>query len=310
MASRAARVVQHISIMRAALLINSRAGKSRAGAPLSEAALVSALEAAGWTVPCRITEEQLDRNPSDLARHADVVVTVGGDGTVARVAKRLAEPDLRGMAMTILPAGTINNVARSLGISVDPMVAAAQLARTTERRVDLGTISMGARKEYFLEGFSAGVLAHVLAEKAGREHKSLPKATSLLARELKTYEPHHYLIDADEHDLSGNYLLIAIMNIRTLGPALRLAPGAACDDGQLEVVRVRPEIKDALIEALEDVEIPADIELPSFEVSRARRVHIRSDLHWAHRDDASCQIDGAIEIGIEAGAVRMLVPGA
>ncbi|WP_394822217.1 diacylglycerol/lipid kinase family protein [Pendulispora albinea] len=295
--------------MRAVLVYNPRAGeKNSAGEDnkkTSQATFVTALEAAGWTVSSCHTEDQLDR---DALRDADAVVVAGGDGTVGRVAKQIAGGELPDIPMAILPVGTVNNVARSLGVGIEPMMAVSRLERAVERRIDLGIVTTAASKAYFLEGVSAGVLAHVLANKAGHEHKSPAKASGLIARVLETYEPRHYRIEADGRDLSGDYVLIAVMNIRSLGPGLRLAPRAEHDDGELDVVRVGPHFKRALIDALYDIDSPADIVLPSFEVSRATHVRIRSEVQWAQRDDKAWELDGDVTLDVARGALRMLVP--
>lgn len=94
---------------------------------------------------------------SDLARDAvdrdfQAVLAFGGDGTINEVVQGLAETDL---ALGILPGGTTNVMARSLGIPADPVEAtafvAARLRSGTRRRINLGRIN----ERYFV--FSAGM---------------------------------------------------------------------------------------------------------------------------------------------------------
>ena len=56
----------------------------------------------------------------------DAVIVAGGDGTVGKVAKRLAGTDV---PLVVLPTGTANNIARSLGIGVDPHAVSSGLAK-------------------------------------------------------------------------------------------------------------------------------------------------------------------------------------
>ena len=69
------------------------------------------------------------------------------------------------------------------------------------------------------------------------------RRSRLLADELaEYYEPEHGSIEVDGRDLAGTYLLACVMNLRSLGPALQMAPDACFDDGLLDVVpRIRPE---------------------------------------------------------------------
>lgn len=282
--------------MRVALVHNTGAGSAG-----SEGELLAALEAVGWRVRTRLEPSQLDALPSDV----DVVVVAGGDGTVAKVAKRLAGVEL---PMAIVPMGTVNNVARSLGIGVDAKTALAGLSRVERRTLDLGAARSGDRRERFIEGFGVGIFAHVIRKKATEEHKPMPKAHGLLADELERYEPRYYHVEVEGRDLSGEYILVAAMNMRSVGPALHLAPEARFDDGVLDLIRVRAEARRAWIEHLRQADPEGDLALPAFDTCRTQHVIVRSDGRSAHLDDESWCLDDALELGVERAAVRLLVP--
>jgi diacylglycerol kinase family enzyme len=210
--------------------------------------------------------------------------------------------------MAIVPMGTANNVARSLGLGVDPHVAVRDLSRATERRIDLGIVTNDRSKDYFVEGFGLGIFAHVLAERARKKDKKPSRALELIADELEAYQPLHVELDVGGRDFSGMYMLAAVMNARSLGPALRVAPDARCDDGELDVVLVRPEAKVALVKHLRRAAVEVDVALPAFESIRAKQIRVRADGRWVHVDDTARQLDGAAVIDIAAGAVRLFAP--
>ena len=146
------------------------------------------MEALGWKVTA------LDRSEIEraVANPGDVVVVAGGDGTVGRVAKRFAGTDV---PIAVIPTGTANNVARTLGLGVEPRRAIASLASAVVRDVDLGVVSetraLGAKvEECFLEGFGVGVFAYVIAERATKKDKKLRRGFHLLAKELASYPAH------------------------------------------------------------------------------------------------------------------------
>jgi diacylglycerol kinase family enzyme len=288
--------------MRVTLLHNPKAGTAA-----SEEALRSGFDRIGWKVGRAIPKQELDRDFDYLEERdkSDVVVVAGGDGTVSKVAKRLAGT---GVPIAIVPMGVANNIARSLGIGVDPLAAIAGLGRATERKVDLGVATSDAMAQFFVEGFGVGAFAHVVAERASKKTKKLRRAWSLMADELDDYTPRRFDLEVDGRDRSGRYILAAVMNGRSLGPALGLAPHAKCDDGQLDVVLVPPEAKQAFVRHLRRAAEAGDVALPDFETTQAEHVSLRADGRWAHLDDAAFALEGRVTIDVARGAVRLLMP--
>jgi diacylglycerol kinase family enzyme len=263
--------------------------------------MVNDLEAFGWKVKV-IDKSALDEG---LRHPGDAVLVAGGDGTVGKVAKRLAGTSV---PMAVIPTGTANNVARTLGIGVDARIAIDGLRRAEVREIDLGVVHGDGEEERFLEGFGIGLFAWVMAERATSKHKRLRRALALIAEELVEYAPRRARIDIDGRDVSGEYLLASVMNLRSMGPALALAPDARPDDGLLDVVLVRPEHRDSLLAHLRRAVEEGDIALPSFEVHRAERVRISGQGKWAHLDDCPREFPGDVEVRVSPRTVRFLVP--
>lgn len=284
--------------MRATLLHNPNSGS----APENDA-LVEAFAEIGWEVhQCvhkKLLEECLAEDPGDA------VIVAGGDGTVGKVAKRLAGTDI---PLVVLPTGTANNIARSLGIGVDCKAVISGLTKYVERNIDLGTLESSEGDEGFLEGFGVGVFAYVVGERATKKHKKLQRGLQLIADTLEKYEPKRVLIEIDGTDYSGDYLLVAAMNVRSFGPALGFAPHARMDDGLLDIVMVRPEAKEMLVAHLRRAAEEGDLALPHFETHLGQTMRLRADGRWAHCDDDPRELQGEVQIGIRAGAVRVLVP--
>jgi diacylglycerol kinase family enzyme len=285
--------------MRAKLLHNPKAGTAE-----TDKALTEAFEAIGWEIDRCHSKKELSECLEDPG---DVVIVAGGDGTVGKVAKKIAGTKT---AMVIVPMGTANNVARSLGLGVDPMAAISSLAKHTEKVVDLGAVRSSRGVEHFVEGFGVGVFAYVVGERATKKHKKLKRALELLANTLEKYDARPFDIEIDGNDASGDYVLAAVMNIRSFGPALGLAPDAKVDDGELDVVLVGPESKDALVAHLRRAAEEGDIALPHFQTRRAKHVRIRADGRWAHVDDSPRELDSVVDIDVVGKAVRVIVPAA
>jgi diacylglycerol kinase family enzyme len=284
--------------VRVTLIHNPKAGDRR----LPDCAeMVADIEAFGWKVKA-VAKSAMD----EALRHpGDAVLVAGGDGTVGKVAKRLAG---RGIPMAVIPTGTANNVARTLGIGVEARTAIDDLQRAVVRPIDLGVVHRDGEEERFLEGFGIGLFAWVIAERATRKHKKLRRALALLAEELANYAPRRARIEIDGRDASGEYLLASVMNLRSLGPALGLAPEAQPDDGLLDVVLVRPEHRDSLLAHLRRAAVDGDLALPRFEVHKAEHVRMSGQGKWAHVDDCPREFPGDVEVRVDARAVNFFVP--
>lgn len=298
-ATSAARLMHPATLVRVTLIHNPDAGGESAP---DRAQIVDALESFGWRTRA-VDRSQLD---DVLKKPGDALLVAGGDGTVGKVAKRLAGT---GVPMAVIPTGTANNVARTLGIGIDPRVAIDGLPRAIVRGVDLGMLDLKCGKErWFLEGVGVGLFASVMAERAGKKHKKLRRAFRLLADELETFEPLRTKLDVDGKDLSGHYLLVSIMNLRSLGPALGFAPDAQFDDGQLDVVLIRPEHRGELLGYLRRAAAFGEAAPPRFEIHRTEYARLDGPGSWAHVDDVSCELARNTEARVAPGAVKFLVP--
>src|SRR5580698_2935226 len=120
---------------RVLLIVNTR---SRSGRAIGVEAR-SALLALGCTVVPAEHEKRM--RPAELVRlHAgavDVVAAVGGDGTMNATAPALLET---GLPLLVIPAGTGNDLARTLGIPLDPREAVRLLRDGAPRRIDIGLV--------------------------------------------------------------------------------------------------------------------------------------------------------------------------
>jgi len=196
-----------------------------------------------------------------LDKRAGLVVVAGGDGTVASVARRMVG---RGVPVTVLPAGTANNIARSLGLlkkSFEELVEGWRDARRVPLDIGIACGPWGER--YFIEGVGAGLFAGLLVNseknkgKKEKENKSKgPKrvvdgALRRLKEAAETAEPVEIGARLDGVDISGSYLLFEAVNLPYIGPNLYIAPDNRAGDGQLEVVLVPEAQRSRLVKYLE-----------------------------------------------------------
>jgi diacylglycerol kinase family enzyme len=247
---------------------------------------------------------------------SDLVAVAGGDGTVSRIAKAMAG---RATPMTVLPAGTANNIARTLGLTHRPLEELVQgWAQARRMKLDLGMARGPWGERRFIEGVGIGLfparISHVdrnqTIESLERGDAIVSYALQLLKEELERCRPVHVEASVDGRDVSGDYLLFEALNIPYVGPNLFLAPDSAQGDGHFDLVMVREAERERLRQYLAhwQEDKPRLAVLPSMQ---GRTL----SLEWAgfdvHMDDELCRAPAAgsrIEVGIEAEAVQVLAP--
>lgn len=243
-----------------------------------------------------------------LKKSADLIVVAGGDGTIARVLTRL--PD-RSIPVALLPLGTANNAARSLGIAGTPqeLVETWKLERTCP--LEIGSVKAPWGSSLFLEGFGVGVFAEFLRQAAkGRKPEgadNLRKGRALLQKILKEAKPIDVELRVDGRAVRGEFLGVEVMNIPFTGPGLPLAPKAQLADGKLDVICFEADQRKALIDWLE-----APLDEPPPTVGRKGE---KVELTWseaAHRidDEAYGNKDKKLtaDIACEPDQVHILMP--
>jgi diacylglycerol kinase family enzyme len=156
---------------RIAALLNASAGTiERKGVGAVRNELVAAFAAHGISASVelipgaelRAAAERALRQVAD--RELDAIVVGGGDGTVRTVAAVLAGS---GVALGILPLGTLNHFARDLGIPLAPDEAVAVIAAGAQRSVDLGEVN----GTIFINNSSIGVYPYLVLERERRRHR-------------------------------------------------------------------------------------------------------------------------------------------
>lgn len=293
--------------MRALLVENERAGR----APRHDV-LVDGLVRAGFAVDGCIDAHADDATwGRALGPRTDVVVAAGGDGTVARVGRRLLGTST---PLAVVPTGTANNLARALGVVVDARSAIDGLSRARERRLDLGRVRGldGDGGSWFFEAFGVGAFAAVLAAREADRHKEPRRGFQRLADEIERHPGVRIELRVGSDRREETCVLAAAMNVRTLGPGVELACEARCDDGELDFVVVRSDRRDELVTHLRRAAAGgthADAR-PCFDVVRARQITMTTEHVWAHLDDKAKEVSGEVTIDVVAGALRVLVPSA
>jgi diacylglycerol kinase (ATP) len=174
------------------------------------------------------------RYKAALRRSWDLVIVAGGDGTVGRAVRELKD---RSIPITILPIGTANNIARSMGIVGEPKGLLSQLSTAPIKSLDVGLAKGPWGKSIFLEAVGLGTIAEAISQSGPKPPKAIriSSGREALQQFVKEAEAERLEISVDGKVLAGEFLLVEILNLNFTGPALPLAYCAAPDDQLLDV---------------------------------------------------------------------------
>jgi diacylglycerol kinase (ATP) len=233
----------------------------------------------------------------------DLVVLAGGDGTVRKAAKQLLDERL---PIGLLPMGTANNIARTLGIEGEKQEIINTWKKKRIKRFDVGKIHglHAKRSDFFLESLGYGVFPKLMKEMKKQDKESinnperkLKSALELLCDIVMTYKARHCKMKIDGVDHSGEFILAEVMNTRSIGPNLLLAPFADPGDGIFDIVLIgdkqREKFADYIMDKVNDEEKPA-----FFKIHRARKVEMLWEGKSLHVDDQRMEIEEPQKITI------------
>ena len=233
--------------LRKVLLVVNPAARQAAA---REGEAVEAFARAG--VACDVRRTERAGHAAELAAacgEVDAVFTLGGDGTAMEVVGALAHGAI---PVGILPGGTGNLVARTLGVPLAVRDAVASLLLGRVARVDLGVVAVdGGVPRRFAFAAGVGIDARMIEETPARWKRRLgvlayavTAARALLARDRFAVR---VVVDGAE-EIRRDAAAVMIVNFgAVLGDLFRFGPGIEADDGRLDLCLFSPDtVGDAL----------------------------------------------------------------
>jgi len=164
-----------------------------------------------------------------MAGEVDLVILGGGDGTMNAAAEALVET---GLPLAILPLGTANDLARSLGLPLDPLAAAKFIPGAQPQPVDLGWVS----GHYYFNVASIGFSAELAGELTSEAKKRFGVFGYAVAavRVLRRVRPFGVTIEHDGKVEKVTTIQVSVGNGRHYGGGMTVEQEAAVDDGNLD----------------------------------------------------------------------------
>ena len=161
-------------------------------------------------------------------------VVCGGDGTIDVMAGALAGSNA---TLGIIPTGTQNNVALSLGIPTADIPAAIAILRTGHRiKVDLGLAEFGEIKQSFLEVCSVGLLSALFPSADDIQHGNLTRVGDFLTTLVASTPAEMHLTLDRKQEINTMCHAVLISNMPYIGPHFQVGTPTSTNDGLLDVL--------------------------------------------------------------------------
>lgn len=221
---------------RGLFVYNKTAGEEDTQQKLSETLHIFAQAIDELIVLHTASEEELQQACVIYSDKVDVLIILGGDGTVHTCINSIAPLPIRPV-IAILPGGTSNDVSRSLGIPQNLSDAAISLLNGSISETDVGQ----AGAHYFMNFWGIGLVTETSENVKSVEKKRFGSISYILStlRTMNQTEPFYYKIRSASEDLEGEAILLFVLNGRFIGttelPIASLSPF----DGKLDVLIVR-----------------------------------------------------------------------
>ena len=223
----------------------------------------------------------------------DFLIIAGGDGTVRKIVVNLfnKKKAKKKLPILLLPLGTANNIAKSLGIDghIDDIVK--NIGKRNLKKFDVGRIKGRKKEMIFLESFGFGVFPELMLKMEEIEEKenatpeeNLKEALEQLHTIVMNYPAKPFTIIIDGVPNTDHYILIEVMNISSMGPNLNLSPKSDPGDGEFELVMIpesqREEFASYISYKLNGIEksfVPIII--------KGKKISIATPAGYMHTDD-------------------------
>ena len=265
---------KRIRSIRAKLIFNPSSGAA-SDSPVQLMDVISEMQA--WKL---VPEAHLVEPDSDLSKVVQdafkqgirMFVVCGGDGTIDVVAGALAgTPAILG----VIPTGTQNNVALSLGIPTD-IPAAIAILRTGRRiKVDIGLAACGEIKRPFLEVCSVGLLSALFQSADDIQHGNLTRIGDFLATLVASPPAEMHLILDNKQNIHTQCHVVLVSNMPYIGPHYQVGSPDSFNDGLLDVLLFADLSKMELLGNVVQV-AAGGLEDPRIQHYHVRRVDIES----------------------------------
>ena len=261
--------------------------------------------------------ERLAAAATDLGH--DRVVAVGGDGTIQEVLNGLMSAGVAPAggppSLGIVPGGSGNDLARSLGLPGAPLEALAVALGASTQLLDIGHAAQDGATRFFAAaggtGFDAQV-AHTMATRTQRWQRGRAGYFLATLNELRRFRNRELRLrlatDDGSRAIEGRFLFVAFANGPYYGGGMQICPDASTMDGLLDVCLVGDISRLGALRELPGIYRAAHVDHPLVEIVRVRELAIEGQAGTRVHLDGEPFGELPAQVSVLPGAVAVAVP--
>ena len=292
--------------MRAKLIFNPSAGAT-GGRPSQLMDVIHEMQAWKLVPEAFLVEPGCDLPvvvQNALAQGIRMFVVCGGDGTILAVAGALIGT---GATLGIIPTGTQNNVALSLGIPSD-IPAAIAILRTGRRiKVDVGMAACGKIVRPFLLACMAGLASAIFPSADDIQHGNLARIGDFLAALVASPPAEMHLVLDNKQEIHTQGHVALVSNMPYIGLHFQVGPAAAFNDGLLDVLIFTDLSKMELLGYAAQKVVGVGTEDPRIQHFQARRIDMDTQPAMPVLADGLEMGEGPLHITVQRHALAVMV---
>ena len=223
----------------------------------------------------------------------DVITAVGGDGSINEIARSLAGTET---ALAIIPCGSGNGLARTLGIPVIPNMAVKYLNKAEFKTIDTCEVN----KQFFLSLAGAGYDSQVARRYQFLEGRGFKTYFKAILGSFFNYKPLEYTLNIDGEIIKRTALLVTVCNSTQYGYGFKISPKAELDDGLMDVVIVKKPQLWRMPFVLMNIAAGRAHKSKCFEIIQCRKVELLGNKKgWVNLDGETVKLDKSLEFEVK-----------
>ena len=237
-----------------------------------------------------------------IGEGAEIIVAVGGDGSVNEIARKLTDKKVQ---LGIIPAGSGNGLAHHLNIPFSYRKAIEVINQSKTLKIDTGSIN----DVFFISIAGIGFDGIVSREYAKYKRRGFLTYLKVVTEEYVNYRPRRYTIEVNGEVLKRKALFISFANSDQFGYGASIAPTASVDDGLLDVIIMK---KPMMVELpiLASLLYWKRIDLSrQFEIIKAKELIVKTRRRrWVNIDGEPLKMKKKLSVKLHPQSLNIIIP--